>query len=167
MEAVVPEADEDKPKRTPRWAILKPFDIYAKDGSGDVYLHRFRLIQTPLFAIYIHDLNLPDTDRHPHDHPWTFWSFVLRGGYTETVYCDDTRTFHPNGVRYDRRWNRWSWHRMNITDAHMIRSVQPNTKTLVITGRRRREFDFWTEDGPVVWTDYIKAGDTSDHPKKG
>lgn len=144
-----------------RWAFLSPQDIPAKDGSGDVYLHRFRIIKTPFFGVYLHDLNLPDTDRDPHDHPWTFWSFVLSGGYEEIVFED--LQYLP-GLRsplcaeriYNRRWLKWSWHRMNTNAAHKILSVQPKTKTLVFTGPRVREWGFWTQDRWIPWKPYVQ-----------
>lgn len=148
---------------SPRWAVLRPFDIYAKDGSGDVYLHRIRLIQTPWFAVYLHDLNLPDSDRFPHDHPWAFCSIVLRGGYTEVVYQPvfgcvrqvDGRM----AQRTVRRHSRWSAHRMGTDVAHEITQVQPRTKTLVLCGPRSRNWGFWTDNGFVPWQEYVDAGD--------
>jgi hypothetical protein len=136
---------------------MKPFDIYAKDGSGDVYLHRLRVVQTPWLAVYLHDLNLPDSDRDPHDHPWSFWSLVLRGGYTERLFPYP----HVVGVESWKRqtWRRWSLHRMDTAQAHMIDQVEPRTKTLVITGRRRRTWGFWTVDGWVPWQEYVEPGD--------
>lgn len=140
---------------SPRWALLQPFDIYAKDGSGDIYLHRLRIVQTPWFAVYLHDLRLPDTDRDPHDHPWTFWSWVLRGSYVETVY-DGVPHVHSQYRASSRRHSRWSLHKMTTEKAHMIDSVGPRTKTLVITGPRRRTWGFWTADGWEPWQPYVE-----------
>jgi hypothetical protein len=142
---------------SPRWALLQPFDIYAKDGSGDVYLHRLRIVRTPWFAVYLHDLNLPDADRDPHDHPWAFGSLVLRGGYTERLF-PYPHVEGPVGPRV-QRWKRWSWHRMPTDQAHMIDAVEPRTKTLILAGRRRRTWGFFTPDGWVPWTEYVEVGD--------
>ncbi|MEY2434763.1 MAG: hypothetical protein QOC92_4488 [Acidimicrobiaceae bacterium] len=152
------------PSKTGRWALLSGEDIPAKDGSGDVYLHRFRIIKTPWFALYLHDLNLPDNDRDPHDHPWTFWSLVLRGHYKETVYeqCPDVDEFWSRSTylgvaqeTYKRRWLAGSVHRMGMDKAHKIDSVGPKTKTLVFCGRRRRNWGFWTPQGFESWQSYI------------
>lgn len=141
---------------SPRWAFMKPFDIYARDGSGDVYLHRLRIVQTPLFAVYLHDINLPDADRDPHDHPWPFAAWILRGGYTEEVW-DSPAELATGGTVYSRTLlqRRWSWHRMNTTAAHMITSIQPHTKTLIITGPRKKSWGFWTHGGFVPWQEYV------------
>jgi hypothetical protein len=145
-----------------RWAFMKPFDIYDKNGSGEVYLHRLRILQTPWFAVYLHDLNLPDTDNDPHDHPWVFTSFIVRGGYTETVFCSEDRTTAAG--KYDtckRTWNRRSIHKMKMDRAHKITSVQPRTRSLIVAGRRKASWGFWTENGFVDWHDYVQEGDTS------
>jgi hypothetical protein len=152
-----------------RWALFSHQNIPAKDGSGDVYLHRYRLVKTPWFSIYLHDLNLPDSDRDPHDHPFTFWSLVLRGQYVETIYEQ-----HPIGDLYEEPWSRstvnltewpqktyrrrWlagSFHKMTTDKAHKIDSVGPKTKTLVFAGRRRRTWGFWTRAGFVPWQSYV------------
>jgi hypothetical protein len=66
-------------------------DLAAHDdpvqGRAD-YLVRLRIVQTPWFGIYLHDIHEDDGDRDPHNHPWSFLSFVLRGYYTERVYPD-------------------------------------------------------------------------------
>lgn len=160
-----------KPKSSPRWALFKSFDVFAKDGTEDVYLHRLRIVQTPWFGLYVHDLNLPDADPDPHDHPWNFWSLVLRGGYSEEIHYDPlkTKVTVNNGtsrVTYNRRWNRMTLHGMGRQYAHRITSVLPKTKTLVFVGRRSGEWYFWTDSGPVLWSDYIKPGDSSAFPRE-
>jgi hypothetical protein len=128
-----------------RWALFKRFDI--SDSRG-VYLRRWRLIQTPLFSIYLHRIFMEDADRAPHDHPWNFWSLVLRGGYIERVLRPGTLT------EYSGIHTRWSVHRMSTALAHRIDYVYPGTLTLVVTGPRVREWYFWTPDGPVLWSDW-------------
>lgn len=133
-----------------RWSVLEVFNI--PDPSGRlVYLKRLRLVQTPWFGIYVHWINLPDDDRDPHDHPWNFTSIVLRGGYTEALHTDrDHSSLHERG--------RWSAHRMTTGLAHQIIRLEPRTVTLILTGRRSREWGFWTETGWVDWHDYDRAG---------
>jgi hypothetical protein len=133
-----------------RWAFMRRFTIYKNDA---IYLDRLRLVQTPWFGIYLHRIEQPDLDRDPHDHPWTFGSLVLRGGYVER--------FHPvPHVHRDmhvstRRWGRWTWHRMGTEAAHRIMHVEPGTVTLVLVGRRRRDWGFHTPDGFVPWRRYL------------
>lgn len=67
-------------KRKP-WQFMTKFDIRGNNGS--LYLRRWRLIQTPYAAIYLHKIVRPDSDPFVHDHPWSFISFVLKGAYAE------------------------------------------------------------------------------------
>lgn len=139
-----------------RWSAMEWTDIPSKTNPELVYLRRLRVIQTPWWAVYVHWINEPDTDRDPHDHPWNFWSFILRGGYTEVIY----ERLHP--IHTEQTWRQYSWHRMPITKAHSITSVEPGLMTLVITGRRVRTWCFWTEEGLVPWRQYLAINESHD-----
>ena len=137
-----------KPGSSRRWAFLEGFDIGA---DGDPYLDRLRIIQTPLFGIYLHHIHREDRDRDPHDHPWSFISVVLAGSYLETVWKDKMnprshmKRYHP----------RWSVRRVNRDAAHMITDISRPLWTLVFTGPRRSDWGFWTDKGEFVpWREY-------------
>lgn len=139
--------------RSPNWALLSRTDIPPRTGEG-VYLRRLRIVQTPWFGVMLHRIYLPDTDNDPHDHPWVFWSLVLKGGYDEALF----RLRKGSG----RAWfigikihDRWSLHRMGKTNAHRILSVRPGTVTLVFHGRRQSSWGFYTPHGYVDWKDYV------------
>ena len=142
---------------SPRWAFIQRLDIPDANDSSRVYLRRRRLIQTPWFGVLWHRIFLPDSDRDPHDHPWPFASFVVRGGYREQIY--------PDPASLDRfivrDWKRFSWHIVGTEAAHRIIHVSPGTITLILTGRRLREWGFWTSRGFVNWRSYRKS------PKSG
>ncbi len=53
-------------KRSPRWAIWARMTIPCKDGL--LYLTRLRVVATPWFGVYVHDIHEDDGDRDPHDH---------------------------------------------------------------------------------------------------
>lgn len=125
--------DKGTGKRAP-WQFLTKFVVYRSDGS--VYFTRWRLIQTPFFSIFLHKFLTGDSDPYVHDHPWSFTSFVLRGGYIEARrnnnnhFLDARQVKHINVMRRD--------------DAHYIMDLlRVPTWTLVITGRRRRTWGFW------------------------
>ena len=77
-----------------------------------------------------------------HDHPVSFISWMIRGGYTE-----DT----PEGTR---TWPRWSIRRMCATDVHRIVWTYPQTVTLVLAGPVVRSWGFHTRKGWVPWREY-------------
>jgi hypothetical protein len=45
---------------------------------------------------------------------------------------------------------------------HAIRSVEPGTISLFITGPKVREWGFWLDDGFVPWRDYRAAKDNQE-----
>jgi len=121
--------------------------------NGLLYLARLRLIQTPWFGVYVHDIYEPDADRDPHNHPWAFISIVLRGGYTERLYRTHGKYVYINGSQ-TRTYRRWSAHRMGRDAAHRIIDAQPGLRTLILVGPRRAGWGFFTEGGFVPWQDY-------------
>lgn len=60
--------------------LLGRSDIILGDS---VYMRRWRFLNTPWFGIRLHHIIRSDYDRELHDHPFTFLSIILRGGYTE------------------------------------------------------------------------------------
>lgn len=143
-------------RRSPKWAIWKRMTIPCQNKKGEAvpYLARLRIVQTPWFGVYLHDIYEPDGDRHPHDHPWTFWSFILRGGYTERFH--PYPHVHPNLCVREQSWKRFSIHKMKRDTAHRIVDAAPGLKTLIITGPRRGNWGFYTEQGWMQWQEYEK-----------
>lgn len=135
------------------WSFFTKFDIGR--GNEPIYLRRYYLISTPYFGIYLHNIRMPDRDEHLHDHPWNFTSIILRGGYTEEL------SFEPDAglpTVYDNWFNRFSRHSVAATTAHAIRAILPNTWTLVLVGKRQREWGFWVDGVLIPWKRYL-AGD--------
>lgn len=138
-------------QRSPRWAFWQRMTIPCQDGL--VYLVRLRIVQTPWFSVYLHDIHEPDGDRDPHNHPWSFISVILRGHYTERFHPFPEKLIGRN-VFYDQTWRRFSVHRMGRDTAHRIVEAAPGLKTLIITGPRRGGWGFFTPDGYVPWQEY-------------
>lgn len=133
-----------------RWALFERFDI-NDEKTGALYLRRWRIVQTPWFGIYLHKITMPDKDRDLHDHPWSFLSVVLRGGYDEQLGADPVIGYTL--VR-TRSWLSVAFRR--ATDAHRImRLHRTPTWTFVLVGRRRRSWGFYTPQGYVGWREYL------------
>lgn len=105
-------------------------------------LVRYYLLRTPWFAIFLHHLLRSDNARDPHDHPWTFVSVLLSGGYWENT---------PSG-RFWRR--RWSVLYRPATWLHYLELERP-VWTLVFRFRTVREWGFSTPRG---WIHYLQYG---------
>lgn len=131
-----------------RWQFMKMFRIFK---SGKPYLSRLRMIQTPFFSVYLHKIHQHDVDPDLHDHPWSFISIVLWGGYIEmrpdplyiTRAVSSKRGFLSVGYR-------------RAEDLHRIIELSRYpTWTLVFTGPRRRKWGFSTPTGWVNYRDYL------------
>lgn len=132
-------------------------DIYQYDNDVCIYLRRYYLFPTKPrgecrfnwpFGIKIHNIKRSDLDRDLHDHPWGFWSLILKGGYVE-----ETPSGEPNTLT---QWfGRGSFIRHKATDFHKLTLFEP-TWTLVITWGRERIWGFDTAEGWVAWYDYVE-----------
>lgn len=107
------------------------------------YMDRYILQMGNGGMIRIHRILREDHDRHLHDHPFGFTSYIVRGGYTEET---------ERGVV---RYTRGAVLRRAATHAHRLLHVEPNTWTLVVTGPLIRDWGFWTAEGWVAHRDYF------------
>lgn len=137
-----------------------------RDQYGVQYLFRIRLIDTPRFGVYLHHITGLDPQPIPHDHPWPFKSLVLSGGYSEQVFAPRSPFLVMGGERClvkTNYWGRGSVHRMGSSlVAHRITGFKPNTWTLILRGRRDKDWGFWhiSAEDPVFrgftnWRDYV------------
>lgn len=55
--------------RSPMWAFMERFVIPNLDDPSETYLTRWRIVQTPWFAIFLHRMDGPDSRPTLHDHP--------------------------------------------------------------------------------------------------
>lgn len=121
------------------------------------YLHRWTLLATPWWKIYLHHFIGDDWSRDLHDHPKRFVSIGLAGQYVEQTAAGLTRWISP--------WVR----SFPATHAHRI-TVDPGKDcwTLVWVGRAEREWGFYYDLGPgtgralwVPWQRYIRSAPDS------
>lgn len=54
--------------------------------NGELHFRRWRLLHTPIFSIYIHQIFKSDEDAHMHSHPFNYVTYLLRGAYYEENY---------------------------------------------------------------------------------
>jgi hypothetical protein len=134
-----------------RFAFMKKFEIPEFDNDGN-YLTRWRIIQTPWFALYLHRIDAPDSRPTLHDHPWSFLAIVLRGGYVERRL--DPITMRVNEHHMVRRFNLMRKH-----DFHAIMNLfEKPTWTLLFVGARRRTWGYLepTDGAQWIWTEFDK-----------
>lgn len=97
---------------------------------GCEYLIRWRL-ETPWFSIRLHHWIGPDDDRAFHDHPWNFYTFVIKGGYIDRNPSSDIH-MRAGDVAF-----RPANHR------HTVFPDLGGAWTLVVTGPKIRKWGFW------------------------
>lgn len=156
-----------KPKREPGWVeriLLKCFkhkDIRKEiDGQWSLYLRRFYILKVFGYAVFLHIIFRSDEDRFLHDHPWNFWSLILKNGYDEELFVTPGFTDSPTYRRPIRVGNLV---RHKAEDAHRLHLLdgQP-TWSLFIHGQRRRIWGFHTDSGWLPFTTYFQAGSETD-----
>lgn len=111
-----------------------------KSRAGAVHFRRYRLLETPVLRVYVHQILEADKDGALHDHPWSFFSAILAGHYVER---------RPHNVLTQCRTGT-IFHR-KATEVHCIDEVVKPTWTFVVAYGRRREWGYQTEIG---WVDH-------------
>lgn len=115
-------------------------------------LVQFRVIRTPFFSVFFHRFTAQEGHEWPHEHPWPFWSFMLRGWYVEDIY---DRPGHLHGSKIRRAL---SVHKMRYGQAHTLTHTHLGTITMVVTGRQRQgSFVFWVGEEKVPSREYFRS----------
>lgn len=149
--------------RALRWLGRKwpHFDIMK---NGLIYLRRYFIAEIRrLFAIFLHNIRHEDDDRDPHDHPRSFVTIVLWGGYTDESWhvpggghCGDRGgVLQPFPCASEDKLRVGSIRFRKAEHVHRVRDVLPNTWTLTIWGPYRRDWGFWTPQGWEHWREYL------------
>ena len=124
-------------------------DIMDRAGAR-VYLTRWWLLGSneSRYALMLHKMHRPDDDSCHHDHPWSFFTLVLWGGYVEEVTV-------PGGVKVrNNRPGMLLWRRAEHT--HRIASLPRGVcYTLLLRMKKRRKWGFHTPQGWIGWRQFI------------
>jgi hypothetical protein len=129
-------------------------EIVSKEGV--VHFRRYRLLSTPWFNIYIHNILKSDEDAHPHDHPWGFIALMFWGSYLEEWLgaYEDYRYWAGTELRQDVR-SIGSLYYHQAKDFHKITLRSPSVWTLVFaSGRKRPGWGYQTRQGWIHFKDY-------------
>jgi hypothetical protein len=130
--------DHDSVGKWPRRRV-----IWSCGQAKGPLLTRYFLWHGHRLGIFLHHLHASDEDRALHDHPWSFLTCLLSGGYFEWT---------PAGRSWRRRFSilyrpaEWQ---------HRLELVRP-VWTLVVRFRRRRPWGFITPTGWQEWRAYGK-----------
>ncbi len=141
---------------------LSPRRFTIRHPDGSAYITRWLLHGCPSleehdreqpWSAFIHELHTPDGDAWMHSHPWA-WSvgIILSGGYTER-----RRTYGRLSVEYTYRVG--DANMLELGDYHSIIAVEPNTRTLFLTGREIQDWGFLVDGIHIPHREYFKRPD--------
>lgn len=154
--------------------IVKPIA-----GRPTLYLRRFYLARTRWGSVFLHYIAMSDDDRYCHDHPWDFWTFILKGGYNEEIESEHIEPLTkkpkvyierehapglPRVVRYERqRAPKILFRKAEHTHRVHIPPSIPAAWTIVVAKPAKRVWGFHTNRGWVDWRTYLGLPDAIDH----
>jgi len=98
--------------------------------SIGVYVRRW-YVETPIGSVRVHHWLHSDDNRAFHDHPWWFWTFVLKGGYR------DVSASGEEAMKAPKMAFRPALH------AHTVQVDKGGCWTILITGSQFRKWGFW------------------------
>lgn len=105
------------------WLIDKLI-TYAKKNPYfhlEGYMERYWLVKPSRWcpiSIRLHHILRSDDDRHLHDHPWSYATIILRGGYTEVregTKPQGRRKWYGPGSILFRGWK--GFHRLEVPEG--------------------------------------------------
>jgi hypothetical protein len=171
-----------------RWFSGRPHMTIGGETDGEPYMLRWYVLpRNEQMNVYLHKFLRSDDDRALHDHPWTFWSLILKNFYDE-VTPDGVKRRRPGSIarrpatarhrvrlmptasqqaRYDHLdYLLQMGVKTQLPTALLPGRLRPEEKpvwTLVVTGKKVREWGFWCprwirEPGPGK-QELIKADD--------
>lgn len=116
------------------------------------YMNRWRLFNWDgnWPNVYIHRFLRDDDERATHDHPFTFISIVIRGGYYELTHGPDWTLLRKWRGRFSIAYRPARWlHRVEL--ARNEDGTAQEAWTIVLRGRRFRTWGFMCKHGWVHW----------------
>jgi len=120
------------------------------------YVVRWR-IETPWWSVRLHHWLAPDDARSRHDHPWSFVTFVLRGGYTDAGECPLTclNRLAPRCVVHDEHLRAPAVRYRDASHKHTVFPDEGGAWTIIVTGPKVRQWGFWVKDKFVKANKYF------------
>jgi hypothetical protein len=125
--------------------------------NNEPYLERYYLFLKDRdnfpFNIFLHKFLKSDPD-DVHDHPWSYATLILKGGYWEWV-----PQFNSKGERCGEiaHWRRPGHFRVSEANSYHRIELDPAITcwTLFMPGRKQREWGFLTKGKWVQWQQYL------------
>jgi len=127
---------------------LGSIPVHIPDGKGGAYKTEWTLFDSPqLGTVKLNFWHAPDPRRIPHNHPWddgfrtAFTSYIIAGGYTETVYVKASRGAY-GCYSTKASASGCNQHTVCSKHYHTVDEVEPGTITLMVCGPRKPEWGY-------------------------
>jgi hypothetical protein len=126
--------------------------------DNEPYLERyyplFNTRQHTGFNVYIHKFLKGDPD-DVHDHPWSYATFILAGGYYEWI-----PQFNPDGTKSCeiRKWRGPGHFRICRPESYHRVELKPGVTawTLFMPGPQQQEWGFWVNNKWIHNDNYLE-----------
>jgi hypothetical protein len=118
------------------------------------YFYRY-ILDFGMFSIRLHHWLSDDDHRAYHDHPYWFWTFVLKGSYVDVSPTIQEWNGGPREFRKIDLVRRWQWRFRQAEYKHSVQTVEPNTWTFLITGKPSRRWAFWVDGKRIMRDKYF------------
>lgn len=97
---------------------------------------RYTLLKLPNwlggFRVFLHQLDCEQWHDKCHDHPWSFITFILKGGYDESTTDGKTVYRRPGSILY-----------RPATFAHNVKTCGKTCWSIVVTTRKVRDWSMF------------------------
>lgn len=115
-----------------------------RSKTGVLHFVRWQLFAIPWTTIklYLHLIDRADEDADEHDHPWSFISLILKGGYVEASQHRIIRRT-PGSLAYRPAW-----------ESHRVTKLLGRTYSLALVWGERRPWGYQTPYGWVEQAEY-------------
>ena len=135
--------------------LVRYYLLFRHDTSGDSHIER------PAFNLFIHHI-LKSDEEDLHDHPWSYFTCILAGGYWETVgkLATDGGNDTIAKIESVRHWRRPGFmqrvpsdhtHRLEL-EKDEITNLELPCWTLFVHFKRTRPWGFYIQNnGEVEW----------------
>ena len=140
--------------------LLKHWDrhrVIMDRVNDEPYLERYYVFLKDRkrfpFNIFVHKFLKSDPD-DMHDHPWPYFTIILKGGYWEWIPVFNIRgaKIHEYSV-----WRRPGSFRFAGAETYHRIELDPAVTcwTLFVPGRKRRDWGFLVRNQWVQWQEYL------------
>jgi hypothetical protein len=125
--------------------------------NGEPYLERYYVFLKDRnrfpFNIFVHKFLKSDPD-DVHDHPWPYFTVILKGGYWEWI-----PVFNTHGAKIHEYcvWRRPGSFRFARANTYHRIELDPDVEcwTLFMPGVKQRDWGFLVKDRWVQWQEYL------------